>query len=734
MPYSFNPFINNLNTSTNYAETKAQKIRRLLAAADISNAVTNPYLLGANPWTASTAYIVGYQVSNNGLVYQCTVAGTSAGSGGPTGRAVGQTDNTVTWDYIGPQTAPVVTLTVGSIPAIFTGTNQIPYNNSYLRFLGCASPLNVGSKYIFPNISCGPGGKGIATNGVTVGAGSPVNGTSTTQFGVQICTDAPQVCFEFNNSNYPVNFIVEQDGVKSYVSPKTFPASGGGNCYFTLDFRNAQSTNGSSTFITGSGANLTPILSGGTTGTITGFTVNSGGTGYDPSNPPQMVVYGGGVTGPSNAAELYPTISAAGAITGATIHYSPSYTSVPTLVIQGNNKKRIITAETGESMFFIGCYVTNIDSIWAIPLENRLRGAFLGDSWTEGFTQSVPTKRMAMCHVFSHLLGIDDCINSGAGGTGYTTPMMPYNGTVTSGAFASGLQTVTLSTINATDGTRVFPVQVGQQLTFDTGSSQETVFVYAVNSGAQTITATFAQSHAAGVAVTGYTNVYQPAGLTTSGAISTGSQTITLNNITAATGGQTISIGNNLWVDPAGNSEMVTVTGVSGNNITATFVNTHPASVPVTCLITEFNINHNLRYADVSNVNADIIVIAPTGINDGTNGASAAIIQAECTKLYNNIKAQAPTTPIIWYGCNGAGNGTGSDAVVENGIAAAVGSLNDPYLLYVPVQLDPNIWLLYNQAYLNIATGHPSDSGYKYLGQRMLNSAVRTWIQNAQWQ
>lgn len=54
---------------------------------------------GPPAWAPSTAYAVGEYILNSGKVYVCTVAGTSAGSGGPTGMGTGITDGGVTWDY-----------------------------------------------------------------------------------------------------------------------------------------------------------------------------------------------------------------------------------------------------------------------------------------------------------------------------------------------------------------------------------------------------------------------------------------------------------------------------------------------------------------------------------------------------------------------------------------------------------------------------------------------------------
>jgi hypothetical protein len=52
------------------------------------------------PWRASTAYTVGTVRSNGGNLYVCTTAGTSAGSGGPTTTLDSIADNTVTWRFI----------------------------------------------------------------------------------------------------------------------------------------------------------------------------------------------------------------------------------------------------------------------------------------------------------------------------------------------------------------------------------------------------------------------------------------------------------------------------------------------------------------------------------------------------------------------------------------------------------------------------------------------------------
>lgn len=57
-------------------------------------------------WGTSTVYAPGDYVTNGGNVYLCTVAGTSASSGGPTGTTISTdiTDGTVTWRYLAVST------------------------------------------------------------------------------------------------------------------------------------------------------------------------------------------------------------------------------------------------------------------------------------------------------------------------------------------------------------------------------------------------------------------------------------------------------------------------------------------------------------------------------------------------------------------------------------------------------------------------------------------------------
>jgi hypothetical protein len=83
----------------------------------IKNAVTNTYwvsteaatIVTLGAWAGSTAYAKGaLRTNDTGKIYYCTVAGTSAGAGGPTGTGTAITDGSCTWRYIAAGAAAVV--------------------------------------------------------------------------------------------------------------------------------------------------------------------------------------------------------------------------------------------------------------------------------------------------------------------------------------------------------------------------------------------------------------------------------------------------------------------------------------------------------------------------------------------------------------------------------------------------------------------------------------------------
>lgn len=67
-------------------------------STDVGRLVRIGHVAGA--WAASTAYSVGDVVRNNDNIYKAIRAGTSAGSGGPSGEGDAIVDGSVTWEYV----------------------------------------------------------------------------------------------------------------------------------------------------------------------------------------------------------------------------------------------------------------------------------------------------------------------------------------------------------------------------------------------------------------------------------------------------------------------------------------------------------------------------------------------------------------------------------------------------------------------------------------------------------
>ena len=75
---------------------------------------------GSAVWVATTGYVAGNRAVNSGNVYVCTVPGTSAGSGGPSGTGSGIVDGGVTWSFDHQNTGKVYTVTVNSTTKSYT--------------------------------------------------------------------------------------------------------------------------------------------------------------------------------------------------------------------------------------------------------------------------------------------------------------------------------------------------------------------------------------------------------------------------------------------------------------------------------------------------------------------------------------------------------------------------------------------------------------------------------------
>ena len=62
----------------------------------------------AMDWPASSPVYLNQQVLNNGNVYKCITAGTTASSGGPSGTGTDITDGTAHWAYVDVSTGAIV--------------------------------------------------------------------------------------------------------------------------------------------------------------------------------------------------------------------------------------------------------------------------------------------------------------------------------------------------------------------------------------------------------------------------------------------------------------------------------------------------------------------------------------------------------------------------------------------------------------------------------------------------
>jgi len=86
--------------------------------------------LCSQAWQASTPYVLNQQVNNGGNTYICTTAGTSAGSGGPTGTGSGITDGTAVWNYVGPAEMVLQNVSIASGQAVTVDTFTLTDGNA----------------------------------------------------------------------------------------------------------------------------------------------------------------------------------------------------------------------------------------------------------------------------------------------------------------------------------------------------------------------------------------------------------------------------------------------------------------------------------------------------------------------------------------------------------------------------------------------------------------------------
>jgi hypothetical protein len=209
------------------AETWATRIRRLRTAAKNNNPIESPRLIGSIPWTTGVAVNAGDLRSNAGLVYQAAGSGTT-GATPPTGA--GNSDDTVTWFYVGKQTAPVIT-------AAAYASHNASYTNNYLvtadnyidghgafRWRGGAPTTIFGSNVEAVMVAADQAPASGDISGTTFRL---TGGKSTFVFEGTICE--VQV---FDNVPRTVSIIVDGRYIDGQVSTTS------SNKFFTIDFTN----------------------------------------------------------------------------------------------------------------------------------------------------------------------------------------------------------------------------------------------------------------------------------------------------------------------------------------------------------------------------------------------------------------------------------------------------------------------------------------------------------------
>jgi hypothetical protein len=141
-------------------------------------------------WSPDTAYAVNDQRQNNTNIYNCTQAGTSAHSGGPTGTGTGIVDNTCLWDYVGPVVA------AGTMLLQLTASGA----------LNTRGPLSV-------------------TNANGTSNVLSITGSAGANGGMNVSMTSSSAYLTFNVPNIQINNALWQMGAAQFYSDTTFRAN-----------------------------------------------------------------------------------------------------------------------------------------------------------------------------------------------------------------------------------------------------------------------------------------------------------------------------------------------------------------------------------------------------------------------------------------------------------------------------------------------------------------------------
>lgn len=198
------------------AETLGAKLRRLSRAAQGRNPIELPPWSLPPAWVASTAYTQGQVVSNGGYWFVNAIAGTSAGSGGPTNLTTGDaiTDGTAGWSLLGAADAaaadamaPTYSVTSSNprfttLPQVWdfgTGggnwaTGQVPTPPAPFRVYGGVAALETGTSVgLWPSV-------------FDDASGSTVKGRGSS---IAFMTDAPKFALRYTSGSPGFGVLID---------------------------------------------------------------------------------------------------------------------------------------------------------------------------------------------------------------------------------------------------------------------------------------------------------------------------------------------------------------------------------------------------------------------------------------------------------------------------------------------------------------------------------------------
>lgn len=94
-------------TGTPLTLVAADSRASVVVTEDEFETLADATIVALTAWATTAAYAIGDRATNASRAYVCTVAGTSAGSGGPTTTSAAEVDGSVTWRYMGEGTGAV---------------------------------------------------------------------------------------------------------------------------------------------------------------------------------------------------------------------------------------------------------------------------------------------------------------------------------------------------------------------------------------------------------------------------------------------------------------------------------------------------------------------------------------------------------------------------------------------------------------------------------------------------